>query len=48
VPTLAEVTKINLTPDGKHATGLTYVDAQGDETEQPASPRLNAETQFLI
>ncbi|MDB5413866.1 MAG: family oxidoreductase [Rubritepida sp.] len=36
VRTLAEVTKINLTPDGKHATGVTYVDAQGDEIEQPA------------
>ncbi len=34
--TLCEVTKVNLTPDGKHATGVTYVDAQGQEWEQPA------------
>ncbi len=31
----SEVTKINLTPDGKHATGVTYVDLQGQEWEQP-------------
>jgi len=34
--TNCEVTKINLTPDGKHATGVTYVDTQGTEWEQPA------------
>ena len=32
----SEVTRINLTPDGKHATGVTYVDPQGNEWEQPA------------
>ncbi|MCK8787849.1 GMC family oxidoreductase [Roseomonas sp. NAR14] len=31
-----EVTKVNLTPDGKHATGVTYVDTQRVEWEQPA------------
>jgi gluconate 2-dehydrogenase alpha chain len=30
-----EVTRINLSPDGKHATGVTYVDLQGQEWEQP-------------
>jgi len=34
--TLCEVTKINTTPDGKMATGVTYVDADGREWEQPA------------
>jgi gluconate 2-dehydrogenase alpha chain len=34
--TLCEVTRVNLTPDGKHATGVTYVDTQGQEWEQPA------------
>lgn len=34
--TLSEVTRVNLSPDGKHATGVTYVDAQGQEWEQPA------------
>ncbi len=34
--TSCEVTKVNLTPDGKHATGVTYVDEQGREWEQPA------------
>jgi gluconate 2-dehydrogenase alpha chain len=34
--TECEVTKVNLSPDGKHATGVTYVDAQGREWEQPA------------
>ncbi len=32
----SEVTRINLSPDGKHATGVTYVDLQGKEWEQPA------------
>jgi gluconate 2-dehydrogenase alpha chain len=31
-----EVTRINLAPDGKTATGVTYVDLQGQEWEQPA------------
>jgi gluconate 2-dehydrogenase alpha chain len=30
------VLKVNLTADGKRATGVTYVDAQGREIEQPA------------
>src|SRR6202012_5180105 len=28
--------KVNLTVDGKMATGVTYVDANGEEWEQPA------------
>jgi len=34
--TLSEVTKINLNGTGKRATGVTYVDASGEEWEQPA------------
>jgi gluconate 2-dehydrogenase alpha chain len=34
--TECEVTKINLDNTGKRATGVTYVDAQGREWEQPA------------
>jgi gluconate 2-dehydrogenase alpha chain len=34
--TLCEVTRINKTPDGKMASGVTYVDAAGREFEQPA------------
>ncbi|AOZ08351.1 GMC family oxidoreductase [Cupriavidus malaysiensis] len=34
--THAYVTKVNLSRDGKRATGVTYVDAQGREIEQPA------------
>jgi len=34
--TLAQVLKVNLTGDKKKATGVTYLDAQGRETEQPA------------
>jgi gluconate 2-dehydrogenase alpha chain len=34
--TLCEVTKVNLSADGKHATGVTYVDASGEVWEQPA------------
>ena len=34
--TQCEVTKINLDNSGKHAKSVTYVDAQGDEYEQPA------------
>lgn len=30
------VTKVNLDSDGKHATGVTYMDAQGRSVEQPA------------
>ena len=33
--TQCEVTKVNLSDDGKMATGVTYVDAQGEEWEQP-------------
>lgn len=31
-----EVVKINLDPSGKRATGVTYVDAAGEDWEQPA------------
>ena len=34
--TLAQVLKVNLNSDKKKATGVTYLDAQGRETEQPA------------
>ena len=34
--TLANVTKVNLDSTGKRAVGVTYVDAQGREIEQPA------------
>jgi len=34
--THSEVTRINLTPDKRHATGVTYVDLAGREFEQPA------------
>lgn len=34
--TECEVTQINLDSSGKRATGVTYVDAQGEEYEQPA------------
>ncbi|MDE1149276.1 MAG: GMC family oxidoreductase [Azospirillaceae bacterium] len=34
--TLAQVLKVNLDSTGKKATGVTYLDAQGRETEQPA------------
>lgn len=34
--TQAQVLKINLAEDGKRATGVTYLDAHGTETEQPA------------
>src|SRR5580693_9437940 len=33
--TECEVTKVNLAGDGKTATGVTYVDASGEEWEQP-------------
>ncbi len=34
--TECEVTKVNLSADGKRATGVTYVDRNGEEWEQPA------------
>ncbi len=34
--TETEVLKINLSPDGKTATGVTYVNAAGEQFEQPA------------
>jgi gluconate 2-dehydrogenase alpha chain len=34
--TESEVTKVNLSADGKTATGVTYVDLNGQEWEQPA------------
>src|SRR6201999_4415497 len=36
VRTECEVMKINLDSSGKRATGVTYVDAAGNEQEQPA------------
>lgn len=33
----SHVTKVNLDPSGKRATGVTYIDAQGRLVEQPAS-----------
>ncbi len=36
VRTLCEVLRVNLDRSGKHATGVTYVDAAGEEIEQPA------------
>ncbi|HEV2575402.1 MAG TPA: GMC family oxidoreductase [Beijerinckiaceae bacterium] len=34
--TLCEVTRVNMHPTGKYATGVTYVDVNGEEFEQPA------------
>jgi gluconate 2-dehydrogenase alpha chain len=34
--TLCEVTKVNVDSSGKRATGVTYVDSEGREWEQPA------------
>jgi gluconate 2-dehydrogenase alpha chain len=34
--TECEVTKVTLSADGKHATGVVYIDAEGGEVEQPA------------
>lgn len=34
--TRAHVIRVNLAADGKRATGVTYIDAQGNEIEQPA------------
>ena len=34
--TECEVTRVLLTADGKHASGVAYIDAQGQEWEQPA------------
>lgn len=34
--TRSHVLRVNLSADGKRATGVTYVDAQGNEVEQPA------------
>ena len=34
--TRAHVIRVNLASDGKRATGVTYIDAQGNEVEQPA------------
>ena len=32
----SHVTRVNMSADGKQATGVTYIDAQGNEIEQPA------------
>jgi len=34
--TRSHVVRVNMSPDGKRATGVTYIDAQGNEIEQPA------------
>ena len=34
--TECDVTRVNLDSSGKHATGVTYVDAKGNQVEQPA------------
>jgi len=34
--TRSQVVRVNMSADGKHATGVTYIDAQGNEVEQPA------------
>jgi len=34
--TRSHVQRVNMSPDGKRATGVTYIDAQGNEVEQPA------------
>ena len=33
----SHVLRVNRAPDGKTATGVTYIDAHGDEVEQPAA-----------
>ena len=32
----SHVTRVNLSPDGKRATGVSYIDPEGNEVEQPA------------
>jgi gluconate 2-dehydrogenase alpha chain len=44
--TRSEVLKINLDSTGKRAVGVTYVDAQGQEVEQPANMVIVAAFQF--
>jgi gluconate 2-dehydrogenase alpha chain len=44
--TRSEVLKINLDSTGKRATGVTYIDAQGQEVEQPANMVIVAAFQF--
>lgn len=34
--TRSHVQRVNMSADGKRATGVTYIDAQGNEVEQPA------------
>ena len=34
--TRSQVTRVNLSADGKRATGVSYIDGQGNEVEQPA------------
>jgi gluconate 2-dehydrogenase alpha chain len=34
--TRSHVLRVNLAADGKHASGVSYIDAQGQEVEQPA------------
>jgi len=42
----SHVTRINLDSDGKRATGVTYIDASGQEVEQPADLVIVSMFQF--
>ena len=44
--TRSHVTRVNMSPDGKRATGVTYIDAQGREVEQPADLVILCAYQF--
>jgi gluconate 2-dehydrogenase alpha chain len=46
VITEACVTRINKSSDGKTATGGTYIDAKGNEVEQPAD--IVCSTAFIV
>jgi gluconate 2-dehydrogenase alpha chain len=45
--TECQVTKVNLSADGKRATGVTYVDSAGESWEQPADIVLLCAYQFF-
>ena len=44
--TQSQVIRVNMSPDGKRATGVTYIDAQGIEVEQPADLVILCAYQF--
>jgi gluconate 2-dehydrogenase alpha chain len=46
VITECEVLKINLAPDGKTATGVTFIDSEGNTGEQPADIVISAAYQL--